>query len=279
MKSIACLLALIGITPLTTFAQGNDLNLPPFTHVPHYRLSVSYNTTTVLVFAAPVRPVDRGDRDLLAQKQPGTDNVLKLKAARRGFSATNLHVFTADGRLFAFDVTYTDSAAATYDLTHLVVPRQLPGQVSLEEAPLNTYAMDSLATSVRSMPAFIKVRDRAFRMRLRVDALAATSDLLFLRMEVTNRSRLDYTPDFLRLYIRDRVQAKRSSLQEQELIPRYTDSLLTIPGKDSRTWVMAIPRITIPDKKEFRVELYEKNGGRSLSLRIRNRHLYRARPL
>src|SRR5580658_5431695 len=100
-------LTLLGIPPAQS--QPTSRDLPTTTLIPHYRVPVTYNSTTVLVFPAPVRPVDRGDRDVLAQKQPGADNVLKLKAARRNFPPTNLHVFTADGRLFGFDVIYTDS--------------------------------------------------------------------------------------------------------------------------------------------------------------------------
>jgi len=56
----------------------------------------------------------------MAQKQPGVENVLKVKAARKDFPPTNLHVFTADGRVYAFDVSYSPNPPqTTYDLTKL----------------------------------------------------------------------------------------------------------------------------------------------------------------
>ena len=80
-------------------AQSAPIDLPESTLIPHYRLSVAYNTTTVLVFPASVKPIDRGDRDILAVKQPGVENVVKVKASRKNFAPTNLLVFTSDGRI------------------------------------------------------------------------------------------------------------------------------------------------------------------------------------
>ena len=277
MRTITFFLALIGVLPLATTAQ--TLDLPRSTLILHYRLSIAYNTTTVLVFPAAVRPVDRGDRDILAQKQPGADNVLKLKAARRNFAPTNLHVFTADGAVYPFEITYTDSPATTHDLTRLVSTIRLTGSVRLTNAPLNSAATDSLVAATRDMPSFLSVTDRRDRMTLRLESLGTAADLVWLRFSLSNRSRLEFTPDFLRLYIRDRVRSKRTSVQEREVNPFYLDSLATVPGRDHRTYVMAIPRVTIPASKQLRVELYERNGGRSLTLRIRNHHLFQARRL
>jgi hypothetical protein len=43
--------------------------------------------------------------------------------------------------------------------------------------------------------------------------------------------------------------------------------------------VIIVPKFTIPDKKEFLIELFEKNGGRHLTLQIKNKHLLKAKTL
>jgi hypothetical protein len=113
-------------------------------------------------------------------------------------------------------------------------------------------------------------------MRLRLDNIDRAGPLLYFRFELSNRSNLDYTPDFLRLYLADQARARRTTRQELEISPVYADTLPAVPGKATRQYILAIPRLTIPDKKEFRVELYEKNGGRSLTLTIHNRELFRS---
>ena len=258
-------------------ARSQSLPLPPSTLILHYRLFLTYNSTTVLVFPAPVRPVDRGDRDVLAQRQVGVENVLKLKAGRRNFSPTNLHVFTADGRVYAFDLYYTDTLASTYNLTR-VDPATTPAgpEIVLAGQALNSDQLSICVALVRRQSPEFSIRSHHYGMRLQLQNIDMAGPMLFFRFTVSNKSNLDYTPDFLRLYLSDQARAKRTSRQDQELSPLYADTLVTISGKNSRMFIVGLPRITIPDRKEFRVELYEKNGGRALALRIRNRQLLHA---
>ncbi len=153
MKPILYLSIFLSLN-LFCHAQSAEISLPSATLIPHYVLTVSYNSTTVLIFPAAVKPqpIDRGDRDILAQKQPGVENVLKLKAARKSFPPTNLHVFTADGRVYAFDVFYTDSLASTRDLTLLASPANYANRTSLailSAEPLNSDQMDQYVNTLR----------------------------------------------------------------------------------------------------------------------------------
>lgn len=72
-------------------------------------LTISYNKTTSLIFPFSITSVDRGSKDVLAQKARGVENVLQVKAGRKDFSETNLTVITADGVLHQFMVTYSDT--------------------------------------------------------------------------------------------------------------------------------------------------------------------------
>jgi conjugative transposon TraN protein len=265
------------------FAQDQQIQLPPATIIPHYVLSVSYNTTTVLIFSAPVRPVDRGDRDVLAQKQPGVENVLKLKAARKNFPETNLHVFTADGKVYAFDILYTDSLASTRDLTLLSdhSKDQASGPIAiLTGQPVNSDQMAQYIQEMRSLSrSHHSPVDRSNRMTLRLDRVGIAGPLLLFRLQIANKSNLDYHMDFIRLYIRDRQKAKRTSVQEREILPVYEDSLSIIPGDSSITHILALPAFSLADGKQFVLEAYEKNGGRNLTLYIKNKVFFKAKKL
>jgi len=268
-----------------THAQVSALSpsLPSSTLLGHYRIGVPQNTTTVLIFPSAIKPVDRGSRDVLAQKQPGVDNVLKLKAAKKDFPETNLHVFTADGRIYAFDIAYSDTLAATYDLRNLQVLRatsdsSLPLRYSdqaLDAATLDRYVrhLQSPGSGGHGPTACYAL------MRLRLQHVALGGPLIFFRFQLANFSNLDYSLDFVRLYIRDRQKAKRTSVQEQEVTPVYQDSTDVIAGGATRTYIVAVPAFTLAGGKEFIVEVHEKNGGRSLLLRIRNYSLLSAEKL
>ena len=274
---------LLTLMASASFAQMSSADLPASTIVTHYRLAIGYNSTTVLIFAAPVKPVDRGDRDVLALKQPGVENVLKLKAARRNFPATNLHVFTQDGRIYAFDISYTDSLASTRDLTLLVTGFQdapvRPAAI-LSKDLINTADISRHVAVLDSLPAHrtgpVNKNDK---MSFRIAALGQAESLLFFRFRLANRSNLDYNLGFLRFYIRDRQKAKRTSIQEQEIQPVFRDSTGYVAGKSAIFHSVALPAFTLAGGKELVIEAYEQNGGRSLSIRLHNRSLFRARKL
>jgi len=274
---------LIGMAGISGHAQSAPINLPSSTLIPHYRLAVGYNSTTVLVFAAAVRPVDRGDRDILAIKQPGVENVLKVKAAHRNFLPTNLHVFTADGRLYAFDVSYTDSLASSRDLTALLPVKDSCAfypDIVLTGQAINDAELLTIVKQLHESPGGRSLAGvRHERMTLVLDRIGQRNDLLFLRLRLCNRSALRYALDFIRCYIRDKQQTRRTSIQEQELAIPWRDSVSVIGGHAVRTIVIAVPLFTLANGKEGIIEIHEKNGGRSLALHLHNRILLKARPL
>ncbi len=281
-SSIFCSLFALVVSLSNLHAQQPGIPLPPSTLIPHYLLRIGYNTTTVLVFAAPVKPVDRGDRDIIAQKQPGVENVLKLKAARKNFPITNLHVFTGDGKIFAFDIVYTDSLASTHNLTMLdqSSPTVTQPVVLLSQEPVNTSEMQTYVERLKNLPASHQgPADSRNKMSIRLDRVSMAGPLMLFRFRIANHSNLDYNMDFLRLYIRDRLKAKRTSVQEKEILPVYEDSNMSIPGDSVITHIIAVPAFTLAGGKQFIIEAYEKNGGRSLTLFVKNKTLLKARKL
>lgn len=281
---IALVLLFLATSPLSpAHAQSMQRTLPTYTFIPHYLLHVSYNSTTVLVFSSPVKPGDRGDRDIIAQKQPGVENVLKLKAARKNIPPTNLHVFTADGKIYCFDVFYTDSLASTLDLTCLSTSTGFtaaPSLAMLSAEPLNTDQMAGYVNCLRlSSEKRIGPIQHRNQMSLRLENVAQGGPYLFFKFQLANHSNLDYHLDFIRLYVRDKQKAKRTSVQEREMNPVYEDTTSFIPGDSAITHILALPAFTLAGGKQFIVEAYEKNGGRYLTLYIKNKVLFKARRL
>jgi conjugative transposon TraN protein len=282
MKKIACISLSFLLVAMTSFAQPVNNVLPTSTAMIHYRLVVGYNSTTVLIFPSPVIQADRGYKDLIAQKQPGVENVLKLKAARKDFPPTNLHIFTANGKIYAFDISYAaDPAQTTFDLTKLDTSTQAnAGTRPAIELSQIIVDQDQLATGMHQMKQakpFFSASSRKYQMKITLQAIYQKDNMLVFCLSLTNRSTLPYDIDFSRLSIRDKHQAKRSSAQEREIIPVQKDTLTTIPGQNAVTWAVAVPTFTIPDHRKMVIELYEKNGGRQLTLEIKNHQLFKAR--
>jgi hypothetical protein len=98
---------------------------------------------------------------------------------------------------------------------------------------------------------------------------------------VKNRSNIDYDIDFLRFYIRDKKQVKRTASQEVEVKPIYAYGDTKKPVKDQSEidLVYALEKFTIPNAKHLIIEMFEENGGRNLELLIKNRMIVRAKPV
>jgi len=281
MKKIILFAVFNAMMAIASFSQSIG-DLPATTVVIHYKLSVGYNTTSILIFPSAVQQVDRGERDLMAQKQPGVENVLKVKAARRDFTPTNLHVFTGDGRVYAFDVIYvSDPAQTTFDLTRLTSTdtSNHTGQIELSTKPLDKQKITREIVKIKASKPFFSSRIHKYRMEVELQAIYRSDDILYLEFKLTNRATLPYDIDFTRLYIQDKKRMKRSSIQQCEITPIYQDTFSNIPGNSSRQWVIGIPQLTISDHRELIFELNEKNGGRHLFLSLRNQQLFKAKAL
>ncbi len=242
-------------------------------------LEITYNKTVSLLFPTVIKSVDRGSRDVLAQKVKGVENVLQLKAARENFSETNITVITADGTIHQFTVNYVNAP------TTLVVDARgerfeasarppLIFQADMTESDME-YRASSIAEQKRSI-RFIK--EGKYKMQLSLRGIYIEENIIFYHFRIDNNSNINYDVDFLRFYIQDQKKAKRTASQEVDVKPVYIygqDRL--VPGKSSVDIVYALEKFTIPDAKHLVIEMFEKNGGRNLNLFIKNRTIVNAR--
>lgn len=232
------------------------------------KLEVTFNKTTNLVFPSAISSVDRGSQDLLVQKAIGADNVLRVKADVRSFAETNLTVITVDGKLYSFVVNYADQ------------PAEL--NVTIEEAsvPVQHAGLAYADAVVGKHGNVHSVKDKSSGMSAALRGFFVKGDVIFCKLKLFNDSRIDYDIDQFHFYTRDKKKSKRTASQELEIIPlSVTGDTGTFRSKDSRTIVVAIPKLTIPDGKFLAVEITEQNGGRHLFLRAKNRQLMKARKL
>ena len=78
---------------------------------PH-KIEVTFQKTVHILFPSEVKYVDLGSFDIIADKATGAENVVRIKAAVKGFEGeTNFSVITADGCFYSFNVVYKDEPA------------------------------------------------------------------------------------------------------------------------------------------------------------------------
>lgn len=271
MKKI-CAEVFLLFTLTKLFAQDTDKIRPEV--ISPYHLAITYAKTTNLVFPYAIKSVDRGSKDVLAQKAQGTKNVLQIKAGSHGFTETNLTVITTDGKLYSFLLNYSDHPS----VLNLKFKDRLPQRSDVFFSSAKNQA-EIYAYSKKALGQIKEVRgghEKKYGMDFSMTGLFIHDNIMYYRLKIENLSDINYTIDQLRLFIRDKRKVKRTASQEIEVKPIYIyNNTNTIRGGMEHSFVIAVPKFTIPDKKYFVVQLSEKNGGRQLEIDISNKKLIR----
>jgi conjugative transposon TraN protein len=241
-----------------------------------YFLPITFYKTTNLVFPYAIKSVDRGSRDILAQKAKGIENILQVKAGKPGFDQTNLTVITGDGKLYSYILAYSDTPSILnirFTDTTAAQTDAFFSNVSINEAQIQADA-DTIASAKETIHG---IKDKSYGMKMIMSALYIKGDVLFFRIILQNHSNINYDFDKLRFYIKDLRKSKFTATQELELTPLYVKGdTMVIAGQTEKVFVFALPKFTIPDKKYLAVELMEKGGGRHLRMHVHNKTIVRA---
>ncbi len=244
-----------------------------------YHLLITFYKTTTLLFPYSIKSVDRGSKDVLAQKAKGVENVLQVKAGKPGFEQTNLTVITADGKLYSYIVDYTDKPDVLniqfYD------NKEDHSDALFSNATFNDAQIQAGAKKAAIEKRNIKtIADKSSGIKIQMDGLYIKDDVMFFRIKAQNKSDINYTTEMLRFYIRDEKKSKRTASQELEIRHLYVlGDTSVITAQSENVLVFALPKFTLPDKKYFAIELTEKGGGRNVGLRVHNKTIVRAKLL
>lgn len=268
-----------GLTKKLTF----DRMIPP------YGIEVTYDKTVHIIFPAAICYVDLGSQNLIAGKADGADNVLRVKAAVRDFHAeTNISVITDNGSFYTFNVKYADEPLLLNiemkDFIHDGSEVNRPNnaldiylkELGSESPKLVHLIMRSIHKENRRHVKHLG--SKSFGVEYLVKGLYTHNGLLYLHTQIRNASNVPYDVDFITFKIVDRKVAKRTTIQEQIILPvRAYNYATRVAGRRDERTVFAFDKFTIPDDKQLVVELHEKSGGRHQRLIIRNDDIVHAR--
>lgn len=256
---------------ISAFAQQTGKNR--LTKIEPDSLTIAYSKTTNIVFPYAIKSVDKGSQDILVQKAKGLENILQVKAAQQGFFQTNLTVVTADGKLYSFVLNYDEK----YPQLNLTLNKTKPeGQ----EVYFSSETGNEKDVQEYSKLAFYdkkKVHGEKvsnYDIEFQLNGIFIRDAVMYYRIKVTNNSKINYDLDQFRFFIRDTKKVKRTASQEIEITPIYIlNTVPKIEGEAENTFVFALPKFTIPEKKYLAIQLMERNGGRHVELHVKNRKL------
>ncbi|AKK71912.1 conjugal transfer protein TrbN [Chryseobacterium gallinarum] len=250
-----------------------------------YRMEVTYDKTSHLIFPTAIRYVDLGSEYLIAGKAEDAENVLRVKASVRDFEPeTNFSVITNDGRFYSFNVYYSGYPdALSYDLLTMqkAVDKANSNDVLFEELGNNSPSLAGLLleTIYKKDKRIVKhIGSKSFGIQFILKGIYIHNGKYYFHTELRNRSNVPFQIDFVNFKVVDKKVAKRTVVQERPLIPLRTYKPLTeISGQTTEQNVFLLDQFTIADDKVLLIEIFEKNGGRQQTLQVENSDLIKAR--
>ncbi len=245
-----------------------------------YQLPVGHDKTVNLVFPYAIISVDRGSSEVLAQKAGDVDNILQVKCEDENFKPTNLTVITGEGALYSFLLHYVPNPRLlNLKVADLEIPVQ---QLALFQGDLKSQATlkDATQRIATKKEVINRLSNKRHDMELQVQGIYISGDVLYFQIKVENNSHINYDVAQFRSFLTDSKQAKRTARQETPLTILFSEGNdKRIEGKSANIVVMAFDKFTIPNKKHMVIEVMEKNGGRNLKLKIKNKDILKARSI
>ena len=257
--------------------------------IPPHGLEVTFDKTCHVIFPAAIAYVDLGSANIIAGKADGAENVIRVKAAKRGFKGeTNMSVITEDGAYYSFNVKYArEPRILNVEMTDFIHDGEA---VNRPNNSMNIYLKELGSESPVLVRLVMKsiwkenkrrvkhIGSKSFGIQFLLKGIYTHNGLLYFHTEIKNSSNVPFDVDYIIWKIVDKKVAKRTAIQEQVIQPLRTQNfVMNVGGNTSERTVWTMDKFTMPDDKCLVVELAEKNGGRHQSFVIENTDLVRAR--
>ena len=284
LKIFGALALILGFA-VQSYAQDSVRTKLALGKIEPYKMEVTYDKTSHLIFPTAIRYVDLGSEYLIAGKAEDAENVLRVKASVRDFEPeTNFSVITNDGRFYSFNVYYSSYPdALSYDLLTMqkAVDKANGNDVLFEELGNNSPSLAGLLleTIYKKDKRIVKhIGAKSFGIQFILKGIYIHNGKYYFHTELRNRTNVPFQIDFVNFKVADKKVAKRTVVQERPMTPLRTYKPLTeISGQTTEQNVFLLDQFTIADDKVLLIEIFEKNGGRHQTLQMENSDLIKAR--
>lgn len=261
------------------FASLNEARLEPF------KMEVTYNKTSHLLFPSPIRYVDLGSENLIANKAEDVANVLRIKSSVKNFEQeTNFSVITQDGKFYNFDVFYSSYPdILNYDLLKLQRKneRDYATDVLFEELKGESSTLTELLvkTLYEEPKRTVKhLGSKSYGIQFILKSLYVHEGKFYFILQLNNKSNISYQIDFVNFKIVDKKNLKKTASQEKVLSPlRNYPNLESVQHQSRSSILYLLNQFTLLEGQVLEIEIWEKDGGRHQKFQVENSDLVNAK--
>lgn len=210
---------------------------------------------------------------------------------------SNLNVVTADGRYYAFNVAYDNSAeTVNYIVTSSMAFYREPGAVAettdavpVPDAGKQTEAGgrdDASGTGpldrVKRRQDYIVANNVARLQKLvfMLKGVYVDEKRIYFKFRIENNSNVPFDVDYIAFSITARKTKKTSTQERVQIRPEESDvQIRRLGAKSACEVVYAFEKFTIGEEKLLLAEMLEQGGDRNIGLRIPESFIIEARKL
>lgn len=282
MKTIIKYVLLCLLTVNTVMAQeSKSINLST-AEVTAYKVELTQNKTTHILFPSSIEYVDLGSSEIIASKVEATSNVLRLKTIKEDITATNFTVITNDGKYYNFNATYKpEPIQLSYDLAKFEKQNnKKQSEVLFKDLGNTTPSLADLLMKaiINKNKKELNIKSKSYEVEARLKSIYTQDGKLYFHISINNKSNLPYEVDYVSFKIKDRRTTKRTTVQEVSLKPiRSLSDAQTINSQSKQDNVFMLDQFTLSDKQVLLIEISEKNGVRNQILKVKNSNLLRSK--
>lgn len=248
------------------------------------KVKITDRYTSTFIFPFTILKYDVGSDEVQAMKLSRLENVLLVKSTEKGFTPTNVTVFTKDAGIYSLLVAYDSTPP---EFTYLFAKDSLVYARASNNLTPVTILSDAYSESTLHKDFALLERQKKFlsrtykegKVRLSLDGLYLKDDLLWMNFTLRNQSMIDYRPDLLKISIVDRKKFKRTAVQEFSIDTVASNLPESISGNSFTHFSLAFRPFTVPQKKRLKISLTELGGGRVMNLQLKSGEILRTRRL
>ena len=241
-------------------------------------LPVTGRKMTNVIFPVEIAAGVRVSRDVLVGKVKGVENVIELKALKRDFSPTNLAVYGKDGRLYSFVLHYVEDTSV---LDYRVVRDGDSGvtRVRLTGWPVDPEQLRLDGRKLAGRESVLHWKAFADGLRLQLKGVYMLDSLLWLAIDLQDRTAIGFTPGSLRIYIEDKKKVKRTATQDVDADPVWSEPLGKVGGFDRQATAVSFRPFVVGRGKRLVIAVGDETGNRQVVLKVKGKVLLKARRL
>lgn len=212
---------------------------------------------------------------------------------------TNLNVQTADGRYYAFDVIYNNTAS---EVNYIVASSMAIYQASqapenaeaepradgtilataADDKPIKVLTQEQLFAKVRKMPDYIVANNvaRLQKLTILLKGVYVDGANVYFKFRLENNSNVPFDVDYIAFSVTARKTKKTSTQERLQILPTGVDTEIhRVDAKSVCEVIYRFEKFTIGKEKILLAEVLEQGGDRNIGLRIPEDFIIEARKL